>query len=819
MKSYAKNPSAVPGVAASEPVSVATMLKPERFKAVLIKLFFAWLYSFSLSRLLLMLHDLPLHAINQGLIIVLVLTVAALLTWQRYSLLILSIISLLALLSGFIMRDQLLDYWQTFEPQVIDWFNQAGLWLSGQRDADLSLQTNLARLLTAGMAFLSYLFVARFNKPFFAAAGLIAIIFLLGDPLQPARFVWILISGSITVAMLARKQRGTWRLLSRHRKYTAQASLMIQALPIAFASLLVGTLLAVQITPAALYSRQLEGFVDDLANRMVTPVTGEQAYSTYSIADVGYYPLLDRLGGPVELSDEPILHVSGYASAMLLRGLVAQEYDGQRWYRDDSEMLYRFGSDMNQDIQTTAFNLDLPDYDYYALDRRDFQETIEYRLQPARRPIQTLFVEGRPTAMRMENNDRYQFFFNMSGQLYSKYWIQNDESVRITGRRMLTDQPTFAEHVYNLTAQIPQEEQVASLQNQHPYLQLPPLPEYLPQNNLATLSDLITHELDHPLDKAIALRDYLIETGTYNLDVPVPPEDQEFVTWVLETGEGYCVYYATALTMLARLQGIPARYVEGFYAPPSTEPGGYRLVTGEYAHAWTEIYLAGIGWIALDATPGGDVFNPQATPEPTPEPTITPDAGPDDGPDVTPEATPTLPLSPQSETSDPDQQSISWQLISVWLIILVLAGLYLLLSWRTYRLRHQPGWLAEQFTSVDDIARWYRQEIGLLLNWLHLPQRKGETLRAWLKRLETESDWFAGREAMTDAMIDGLETAIYAQSTVDERNLQVLAESYDLLEEIVWQNAVKPVFMMRRVLKPGWLTWRVLKTGLPEKER
>ncbi len=130
---------------------------------------------------------------------------------------------------------------------------------------------------------------------------------------------------------------------------------------------------------------------------------------------------------------------------------------------------------------------------------------------------------------------------------------------------------------------------------------------------------------------------------TYRLDVGYPPQDRDFVSdFLRESKEGYCSYFASAMAVLCRASGVPARYIEGYRVYP--EAGGETVVTGESAHAWVEVYLKNVGWVAYDPTPAGATplwrTPPPREAENTPEPTPAPDTG-----DVS-EPTP----SPQPET-------------------------------------------------------------------------------------------------------------------------------------------------------------------------
>ena len=109
---------------------------------------------------------------------------------------------------------------------------------------------------------------------------------------------------------------------------------------------------------------------------------------------------------------------------------------------------------------------------------------------------------------------------------------------------------------------------------------------------------------------------------TYSLDNPPVPDNIDAVTWLLQTHRGYCTYYATAMTMMARLLGIPARIANGFSYGQFDSHRKVWIVDGTDAHSWVQIYFPGYGWINFDPTPG---FSLQTAPHLThPEPTASP---------------------------------------------------------------------------------------------------------------------------------------------------------------------------------------------------
>ncbi len=73
--------------------------------------------------------------------------------------------------------------------------------------------------------------------------------------------------------------------------------------------------------------------------------------------------------------------------------------------------------------------------------------------------------------------------------------------------------------------------------------------------------------------------------------------------FLFENGKGYCVHFSSAMVMLLRLNGIPAREVTGYrYVFPFEKSDSYE-VAGRYAHAWPEAYIQGFGWMSFEPTP------------------------------------------------------------------------------------------------------------------------------------------------------------------------------------------------------------------------
>lgn len=127
----------------------------------------------------------------------------------------------------------------------------------------------------------------------------------------------------------------------------------------------------------------------------------------------------------------------------------------------------------------------------------------------------------------------------------------------------------------------------------------------LPRNvpaRVHALARKLTATAATPFDQAQAIEDHL-RTYTYSLDLPDPPISQDTVDYFLfDLQRGYCDYYATAMVVLARAAGLPARLVVGYASGAYDEVTDRYVVTEADAHSWAEIYFPPYGWIEFEPT-------------------------------------------------------------------------------------------------------------------------------------------------------------------------------------------------------------------------
>ena len=119
----------------------------------------------------------------------------------------------------------------------------------------------------------------------------------------------------------------------------------------------------------------------------------------------------------------------------------------------------------------------------------------------------------------------------------------------------------------------------------------------------------ITKDATTSIDKVLQIKNYLTKNYVYDLQVSIIPKDSEFIDYFLFVEKkGYCTYFNTAMTVMCRMAGVPARYVEGFKTPnKKDDDSGLYSVFNADAHAWCEVLLGAFEysnmWTIVDASP------------------------------------------------------------------------------------------------------------------------------------------------------------------------------------------------------------------------
>ena len=115
-------------------------------------------------------------------------------------------------------------------------------------------------------------------------------------------------------------------------------------------------------------------------------------------------------------------------------------------------------------------------------------------------------------------------------------------------------------------------------------------------DKISNLATELTKNCSNDYEKTKVIESYLRQ---YNYDTTVDLRDSEnyIESFLFDTKSGYCVHFASAMVLMLRDAGVPARYVNGYLFE-----GGNDFVMSTDAHAWVEAYIDGMGWMTFEPT-------------------------------------------------------------------------------------------------------------------------------------------------------------------------------------------------------------------------
>ena len=452
----------------------------------------------------------------------------------------------------------------------------------------------------------------------------------------------------------------------------------------------------------------------------------EQGYDHAGETDEG---VVAMLGGPAHPRQTEVMRVEA-DSELLLRGTVRSTYTGYSWVAATPRSRYLFYDLTRRNIRDHVFNLDQDD------DPDAFTEAhaaVEFLAEGT----STLFIPVRLAGFDMSLSNAV--YYNTAGEIFMARQVQPGDRYSLTALL-----PVQGEALRGAAIRGDLTEDLDWPAIQAEYTALPRGID----PGVYSLAAEITQDAFSAYDRAVAIQRYLAGQMRYTLEPGYPPLGRDFVShFLLDTREGYCSYYASAMAVLGRIVGLPTRYAEGYLVRPGAD--GTATLTGRDAHAWAEVYFRGVGWVPFDATGGaagrgsdggisgngrdgssdgeqntpspsptatdslndddvaGDAQTPSPSPSPspspgqppldngdTPEPTQTPDPGTDlraDDGGEPPEGGSEPPEDPEDDPDlsdlpdEPPQRGPRW----LWFLLplLFLALIALAIAWARRRLR------------------------------------------------------------------------------------------------------------------------------------
>ena len=583
------------------------------------------------------------------------------------------------------------------------------------------------------------------------------------------------------------------------------------------------TALAFLLTGSGPADNPLKDKADEIRQSILDRLFFTEARDVYSLYSVGLSPQgAEQLGGPPNPSENAVMQVST-PKTVYLRGTVYNRYTGHGWQNTNGGRRYLWQSGKMAETRAVLFDEKLPPVSV----QNSLSEPQNVSIRMLSGSASTLFVPQR--VRKLNPGGETVPYFSNSSEIFITRNLQAGDTWDVYAILYSCMDPGIG-NLTELCAALddPRWENVREMYTE--------LPGHL-EKPVQDLAYEITSAASTPYEKAMAIQNYLKRNYKYSLEVGEHPENIDFVTsFLLDTKKGYCTYFASAMTVLCRMAGLPARYVEGYLAEPNEN--GEAIVTGLNAHAWTEVYFSGFGWLTFDATPGQQnngqqngvsastpAPTPTPTPEPpaatptpepegeegveTPEPTDAPENTPEEGADENPSAVPSGAPSetpfeapedqpekrPEDEPEIPEEpanppkgpkNSFPW-----WVLILAgLAAAVGIRGWTT-----SPVFREKHADTEEKRFDIWAGEIAELMRAEHIERRNGETPIAFTKRVDGTGRF---SESVTPAG-ECLALIRYSRKKPDEQDTGLMRDTAMLVWSEISEGA-KMRYLIRRLL-------------------
>lgn len=509
--------------------------------------------------------------------------------------------------------------------------------------------------------------------------------------------------------------------MSRHGEISLGRSLPMAAVLAA---------LTILLTPQGGVTIQpMKEAADYLREQILARFMFTQPRNVFTLASEGYYPQgQNQLGGKAEPTDHPVMLVKTTRKTYL-RGSVKNEYTGRTWVDTLAGRRYLWNGLQWHDLRSDTFDMDLPQGALGEDSGLTAYQTVSVKMLDA--SASSLFVPQRIRSL--SPGGELVPYFNSSSEVFVTRDLQAGDTYTVAAPLMVAGDAGLGTLIAACESSTdPLYPQILS--------DYTGLPDHL-QEQVYQLAQEACQGAATPYDKAYAIQTYLSRSFRYTLDVEPQPENLDFVsTFLLSTGEGYCTHFASTMTVLCRMVGLPARYVEGYLAEP--DESGHAYVTGMNGHAWTEVYFSGFGWLTFDATPAQnrvaetpeDMLPPEEEEQPEessvpPEQEPTPTPEKEDEPDPE-ENIPTPPEEPNEPNQEPEHSADHARLWLLLILLLLAVACGLRILWT------QPSRCAGR--AKDEAGRWsaWMQAVYDALRVAGLQRESSESPMAFMGRVD-----------------------------------------------------------------------------------
>jgi len=429
--------------------------------------------------------------------------------------------------------------------------------------------TALAALIAWGMAGLCFMQTRREQLILCLVSGLA--VFGLMAPVNPDTTILILFSVYLFGAVYT---LGYENLLATYETTVRHPRSWIRP---AWSQLVPTAVLLLVVTLAALGTgRALYEVSPNLYGR-----GGRLSFRWSQLDPANYALAIGRLwvgGGRAHLSKDVVMTVRSQRPA-LWRGQVFDTYEGQLWYTEQTAITLAQRSS---------------DGGYHLVGGDAAPGTLVEQLFTLRRINSALiYAAARPAFVYMSDwtfrdHRRHDIGRQASGAIQVMPYLPAGSSYRV-----VSIVPDFSAQQLRTAGTIYPSQQFIER-----YIEQVPVSV---EGAIAELVAEVTANTQTPYDKVVQIRDFLEKEYLYSESSPLTPRDADSAVYFLKISKlGDCRLFSTAMAMMCRLAEVPARVATGYTTGEYDPRQGLYLVRGKDAHAWTEVYFPGYGWVPFD---------------------------------------------------------------------------------------------------------------------------------------------------------------------------------------------------------------------------
>ncbi len=285
------------------------------------------------------------------------------------------------------------------------------------------------------------------------------------------------------------------------------------------------------------------------------------------------------------------------------RGVSFDQYDGRAWVRTQTEGQLKSVQNQLVEVRPVPEQVSLITQEIYL---EPSPHLVLFALNPLYRVKLPETVQGLRVQVGTlgQSQDRARIirewgrsvFVTRTGDVYYNFVGDVGYQYRAWSRPIFPSANALRQVDWNLTLQRVRESWPNNM-----YLQLPA--DFNPK--IRELAEEITRAQPTTYDKVQAIQDYLSQNFTYTTNLPDPGDEPPLDAFLFTHRRGHCEYFATAMTVMLRSIGIPARLVNGYLGGRWNQYDRYLAVQAANAHSWVEVPFAGYDWVTFDPTPAG----------------------------------------------------------------------------------------------------------------------------------------------------------------------------------------------------------------------